>query len=323
VRILVVGANGQLGSTAAAELVRRGHQVRGSVRRLERGAGLADAGVEVVVADPGSAPDIRGVLQGVEAVLLTANSASPRAGDDQAATQRAFERLVLHAEHAGVRRFCLVSVPRTPLGRDLPIEREKGEVEDLLKDSSMESVVLRFPMFMEVWLGLVGSSLPSRGEPHATLDRPSPFLQRFRRLTGTLVEDRGVMLVPGSPSLRNAFIAVPDVARCCAEGLERPDLAGADLEVGGPEILTWADVARIYGEVLDRKVRCVSTPSPVYGVLSALLKPFAPVPSMTMALNQMAAVVESPWSPGGAGLVDPASMTTVRELLQRKAQLRM
>lgn len=319
-RVLVIGANGQLGSAAAAELVRRGHQVRGTVRRPERGAGLADAGVEVAVADLTSSTGLSGVLDDVECVLLTASPAAPRAGDDLTATQRALERVVTDAEKAGVRRFCLASIPRST-DRGLPLERDKGALEDLLLDSSMEPVVLRLPPFMEVWLALVGSSLPSRGEPHATVDRPAPFLHRFRRLTGTLVEDRGVMLVPGSPGNRNAFIAIADVASCCATALERPDLAGADLEVGGPEVLSWSEVARIFGEVLGRKVRCVSTPGAVYAAMAAALRPIAPVPSMTMALNQLAAEMETPWSPGGAGLIDPAAMTTVQEFLSRKARL--
>jgi uncharacterized protein YbjT (DUF2867 family) len=317
-QVLVVGANGQLGSAAAAELVRRGHQVRGSVRRADRGGGLAEAGVEVAVADPASAAGLGDAVDGAEAVLLTANTAAPRPGDDLSAAQRALERVVRDAEKAGVRRFCLVSVPRTPLGRRLPLERDKGGIEDLLRTVAMTRTVLRFPQFMEVWLALVGSSLPSRGEPRATVDRPSPFLGRFRRATGTLVEDHGVMLVPGSPRNRNAFIAIADVARCCAEALERSDLPD-DLEVGGPEVLSWADVAAIFGEVLGRRVRCLSTPAVVYAVMAAALRPVAPVPSMVMALNQMAAVMETPWSPGGGGLVEPASMTTVREFLTRKA----
>jgi uncharacterized protein YbjT (DUF2867 family) len=320
-RVLVVGANGQLGSAAAAELVRRGHQVRGTVRRPDRGAGLADAGVEVAVADLTSSTGLSGVLDDVECLLLTANASAPRAGDDLEATQHALERVVTDAEKALVRRFCLVSVPKDPLGRRLPMARDKEAIEALLQDSSMERVVLRFPAFMEVWLALVGSSLPTRGEPHATVDRASSSLRRFRRLTGTLVEDRGVMLVPGSPRIRNAFIAVPDVASCCVAALERPDLEGADLDVGGPEILTWSDVAHVFEEVLGRKVRCLSTPGAVYAAMAAALRPVAPVPAMTMALNHQVAVTETPWSPGGAGLVDPTTMTTVHDFLEHKAQL--
>ena len=318
-RVVVVGANGQLGFRACAELARRGHDVRGTVRQADRGSGLADLGVDVAVADPGAAAGLREALAGTEVVLLTANAAAPRAGDDLAATQRWLERVVPEAEAAGARRFCVVSAPRTPVARSVPFERGKERIEELLRASAMEDVVLRFPPFMEVWLALVGSSLPARGEERATVDRPSPFMRRFRRLTGRMVEDHGVMLVPGSPRNRNAFISITDVARACAEAIERGDVAGQEIEVGGPEVLTWAEVAEVFGTVLHRRVTTVSTPAPVYGLMAKVLGPLAPVPSATMGLNQTVAVMQTPWSPGGGGLLDPDSMVTLRRFLRDKA----
>jgi len=129
------------------------------------------------------------------------------------------------------------------------------------------------------------------------------------------------MLVPGSVRVRNAFLAQTDAARACAEVLERAETARRDIEVGGPEVLTWRNVAAIYSDVLGRQVRIMSTPASVYAAAAALLKPVAPIPSATMALNRLAAVTETPWAPGGGGLVDPASMTTVRALLESKAAL--
>jgi uncharacterized protein YbjT (DUF2867 family) len=152
--------------------------------------------------------------------------------------------------------------------------------------------------------------------------RPSPFLRSFREVTGSLVEDRGVMLVPGSASLRNAFIAVPDVARVCVEAvLRQSDVAGRTFEVGGPEVLTWSDVAAIFGKVLERRVRIVATPVKVYAVAAALLGPVAETPAATMRLNQLLGASESPWGPGGGGLVDPTGMVTVEEFLREKAAL--
>jgi hypothetical protein len=76
----------------------------------------------------------------------------------------------------------------------------------------------------------------------------------------------------------------------------------------------------VYAEVLGRPVRVLTMPGSVFGVLSAVLAPVAPVPSATFALNRYQAVTETPWPPGG-GLVDPAAMTTVRDFLVAKAAL--
>jgi uncharacterized protein YbjT (DUF2867 family) len=320
VLVAVVGANGQLGSRCAKELVRRGHHVRGLVRRADRAGDLAAAGVDVVEADPAAATGLREALDGVDAVVLTANSATPRPGDAPAGIHRDLRRVVTDAGAQGVRRFCFVSTATSPLDEAVPLGRSKRELERLLRDGPMQEVVLRFPPFMEVWLALVGSSVPVRAESHATVNRPSPFMRQFRTATGRLVEERGVMLVPGSPRLRNAFIAVPDAARACAEAVERQDVTGV-VDVGGPEVLSWQDVAAVYADVLGRRVRILSTPGPVYAALSAATRRVAPVPSAVFALNRLVATLETPWSPGGGGLVDPSTMTTVRELLETKAAL--
>lgn len=318
--VLVVGANGQLGARCAAMLMSRGHDVRGSVRVLARGEALARTGVEVVQGDLGSREGLATALAGVDTVLVTANPVVPRAGDRPEAVYAGLLRLVDDADASGVRRVVLVSVPKTPLDTAVPTVRHRRRMEDRLSAAGYEHVVLRFPPFMECWLALVGSSIPLRGEPYATVGRPSPFLRRVRALTGSSIEGRGLMLVPGRPTNRNAFISAQDVAAACAEAVERPDVTNRVVEVGGPEVLTWLEVAALYEEVLHRRVRVMSTPASVYAAASSVLRPVAEVPAATMALNRLLAATETPWPPGG-GLVDPASMVTVREFLHAKAAL--
>lgn len=319
-RVLVVGANGQLGSRCCLELARRGHQVVGSVRERGRAQGLDAEGIGIVEADL-AAPDSFGpALEGVEAVLLTANAVAPRRGDRPHQADEGLFALVDQAETAGVTRVVLTSLPATSIDARVPLAHSRRRLEDRLARAALEHVVLRFPPFMEAWLALVGSSVPLRGEEHATLSRPSPSLRSFRRLTGSLVEDRGLMLVPGSTARRNAFIALDDVTEALCLGLERPDLAGRMVEVGGPEVLSWRDVAATYARLLDRRVRVVATPAPVYAAMAAALRPFSEVQGNTMALNRYVAVAETDWQPGG-GLLDPQAMTTVAEFLRRKLAL--
>ena len=114
---------------------------------------------------------------------------------------------------------------------------------------------------------------------------------------------------------------MPDAAAACVAALGRDDLAGRTIEVGGPEVLTWVEVAGLFSQVLGRKVRAVSTPAAVFAVMAALLRPVAPVPSATMSLNRYMGASETAWTPGGGGLVDPSTMTTVQGFLSRKASL--
>lgn len=320
--VMVVGGNGQLGAACCAELVRRDVPVRASVRETNRGAALKQAGVEVVGLDltSGSA-DRRRALEGAECVVLSANAVAPRSGDRPGAVDRAMDELVGDAEAVGVRRVVLPSIPVTEVDDSVPLARSRRELEQRLLGSPMQTWVLRLPPFMDVWLALVGSSVPLRGEQHATIARASPFLRRFRRATGRLVEERGVMLVPGPAAHRHAFIAVADAARACMEAALRSEAATGPLDVAGPEVLSWNDVAAVYADVLQRRVRVVTTPAAVYAAAARVLAPVADVPSRTMALNRYLATSETPWTGAGGGLVDPATMTRVEPFLRAKAAL--
>jgi uncharacterized protein YbjT (DUF2867 family) len=129
------------------------------------------------------------------------------------------------------------------------------------------------------------------------------------------------MLVSGSPDNRHAFIAVRDAAVACAAAVDREQLDGQAVNVAGPEVLTWRQVAETLSRLLHRRVRILSTPGAVFAGAAALLRPVAEAPSATMALNRYMAAVESPWPDPGGGLVEPAGMTTVEEYLTEKLAL--
>jgi len=319
--VLVVGANGQLGARCCTRLLRGGHSVRAVVRRQERGERLAALGAQVVLGDLTAEAGVGQHLDGMDALVITANPVVPRSGDDPPAVDAGLVRLVEQAGSAGVRRVVLASLPAVDSATAGPVTSARRDLEKRLLEVVPGAVVPRFPPFMEVWLALVGSSIPLRGEEFATAGRPSAFLRAFRRPTATLVEDRGLMLVPGSPDIRNAFIAIDDVAEVCVRALEEPGLAGRMLDVGGPEVLTWRDVAAIYQRLLGRRVRILSTPASVYAAAAAALRPWATVASSTMSLNHLLATTETDWPQGGGGILEPAEMTTVEELLTTKLAL--
>jgi uncharacterized protein YbjT (DUF2867 family) len=199
--------------------------------------------------------------------------------------------------------------------------RAKRRVEELLAASGMSHVSVRMPPFTEVWLALVGSSIPLRGEPRATVARPYGFLQRFRRLTGRTVEDRGLMVLPGSASTRNAFISVHDAARVMVAAVDATEFTGP-LDVGGPEVLTWTDVARIFADVLGRPVRIRTTPVAVFTAGQRVLARVAPSASNVMGLNRLLATSETPWDTSEVTRrlgVHP--LRTVEQVLREKAAL--
>lgn len=185
--VMVVGGNGQLGAACCEILPQRGEEVRATVRDRKRAGHLEGPRVEVVLLDVTDSAQRRQALEGVDVVILTANSVAARGGDDPAAFDRGMLALVDEAASGGVSRFVLPSVPASDWDQQVAPMRAKRDLEDQLLGLA-GGWVLRLPPFMEVWFALVGSSLPLRGEPHATIARPSPFLRRFRSVTGSLVD---------------------------------------------------------------------------------------------------------------------------------------
>ena len=320
--ILVVGATGQLGSLIVAELGRQGRPVRAMVRPPDAGRDLAEAGAELVEADLLRPETLDEALRGVSAVIATANVIVPsHRGDSHKALAHGYAELISRARAAGVARFVYASVPETPLDGTVPLIRAKRAVEQQLAASGMSYVSVRMPPFTEVWLALAGSSIPLRGESRATVTRPYRLVRGFRGLTGRTVERRGVMLPPGPASTRNAFLSVHDAARVMAALVDADDVTGA-LDVGGPEVLNWTDVARIFAEVLGRRVRVVSTPAAAYAVGQWAMARVAPSASNVMGLNRLLATAETPWDTSEVTRrlgVDP--LRTVEQVLREKAAL--
>jgi uncharacterized protein YbjT (DUF2867 family) len=320
--ILVVGATGHLGSLVVRELARQGHPVRAMVRPPDPARDLVKAGAELISADLLLPETLDDALRGVRAVVATASVIAPaRRGENDEGLVRGYATLIDRARAAGVQRVVHASVPETPLDDGVPMVRGKREVEQLLADSGISYATVRMPPFPEVWLALAGSSIPVRGEPRAIVTRSYPFLRRFRRLTGTTVERRGLMLVPGSASIRNAFLSVHDAARLMAALVDATDISGA-VDIGGPEVLTWTDVARLFGQVIGRPVRVLTTPVGVYTAGQRALARLAPSASNVLGLHRVLGTAETPWDTSEVTRrlgVHP--LRTVEQVLREKAAL--
>jgi uncharacterized protein YbjT (DUF2867 family) len=68
-----------------------------------------------------------------------------------------------------------------------------------------------------------------------------------------------------------------------AAGAVRQDAGEGPVDLGGPESLSWTDVARIYERVMGRRVRVVSQPAGAFAVGRRVLAPVAPALAGVMA----------------------------------------
>jgi uncharacterized protein YbjT (DUF2867 family) len=320
--ILVVGATGQVGSLVVRRLRETGAPVRAMVRDPASAADLAAIGAELAVADLGRPDTLDAAVDGVSAIVATANAVAPtRPGDSAEAVDAGYGELIRRAERSGVSRFVLASVPVTEFDDRVPVARTKRRTEQLLAASGLSWLSLRMPPFSEVWLALVGSELPLRGEERTTLGRAYPTLRRFRRVTGRTIERHGVMVVPGPPSARQAFLSVHDAAAGLAAAV-RPGTGEGPVDLGGPEVLSWTDVAGIYERVLGRRVRVVSQPAAAFAVAQRVFAPVAPSLAGVMGLNRLMASSQSDWdTTDTARRLGLGPLRTVEQILREKAAL--
>ena len=233
--VLVTGASGFVGSHLCQALVEAGHDVRAMTRRPDDYAG-AGTPVQGDVSDPDS---LRSALQGVDAAYYLVHSLDD---DDfvekDAAAARAFSAAAAENE---LERIIYLG----GLGRDddqglSPHLRSRREVEGLLGGDGVPVTVLR----AAIVIGHGGISW---------------------EITRQLVAHLPAMVGPRWVATRTQPIALSDVVRYLVGVLEPPEARGRIYEVGGPDVLSYADMMqrvarRHYGRPLPILIVPLLTP---------------------------------------------------------------
>jgi uncharacterized protein YbjT (DUF2867 family) len=219
--IAIVGGNGRQGSATARTLLERGEPVRAIVRDPAKAADLAAAGAEVAVADVSDEGATAAALTGCRAMFL----ALPLLFDleQEVALGRS---AIAAAQVAGV-PYLVYTAGLDAGERDIgaPFVDAKRRIIAAARGSGVPTLVLRPTMFMENLL-----------------------LDREAIAAGTLP-------APVPAELRMNYVAVLDVGRACAAALLRPDLAGEEFGVQGPEALDGDERAQALSRALGHEVR--------------------------------------------------------------------
>ena len=148
----------------------------------------------------------------------------------------------------------------------------------------MPYTIVRSAPFMDDYFALIGSDIPLRGAQAATLRRSFWFSKHFVNLTGSLIERYGIAMVPGDPHIRHSFIALDDVAQFLIRACAAPELRNRQISIGGPQALSWSEVAALYGRLLGRPVRALRSLPTLNALGSLALRPLSPAASNQMAL---------------------------------------
>ncbi|MGB8326899.1 MAG: NmrA family NAD(P)-binding protein [Steroidobacteraceae bacterium] len=284
--ILVVGATGQLGTAVIRRLVANGQSVRAFVRHGSRHEHLRAMGAELAFGDLRESDAVDAACRDVHTVMATANVVAPEGPSSfEAVEGRGYAALISACERHAVAQFIFASVPVTPHDDAVPTFRYKRLNEQRLQQSRLTYTVFQCSLFMDDWFAFIGSRIPLHGAESATLDRRYWFLQAFMKGVGGLIDRRGIALIPGSPRVRHAFIALDDVAEFMVRSIGREDLRRAVVQIGGPQVLTWGEVVACYSAMLGKPLRAIYLPSGLFRVQRALLAPLSEPASNIMGLN--------------------------------------
>lgn len=298
-RVLVAGATGHVGSQVVKSLLRKGRPVRALIRQsgaVVHGAkGLGD--LDYAVGDLADRDSLRKALVGITFVVSTANSIIPvgKTMRADAISRNGARMLIEESERAGIAHFVQSSIPVHPLQGMVPEMAGKRALEDRLVQSSIPSTIIRNPVFMDVWLVITGSVNLMGPDPHATTRRPFGFMRLWQRLTGHLVARRGILLAPGGATKGAPFIATRDVAEMLAASVGHKELFNQIIEAGGPEWLTWADVAEKLSRKTKRPVHPVPLPAWFAAAGQKLLTPIMPSAGNVLGLVRYLATDQPRW----------------------------
>lgn len=217
--ILVTGATGTIGRNVVEQLVERGADIRALARDPSK-AGLP-AGVEVVQGDFLDVDSLRGAMSGVSTLFLLNGVVADE-------YTQALVALAV-AREAGIERIVYLSVIHADLYVNVPHFAAKYGVERMIERMGLNATILRPAYFM---------------------DNERTILEAIRGY--------GIYPMPiGGKGL--AMIDARDVGEIAAIELIRRERSATPLPMSrinlvGPDILTGADAASIWSDVLGRPI---------------------------------------------------------------------
>jgi uncharacterized protein YbjT (DUF2867 family) len=220
--IVVTGATGNAGSEVVRALTARGGRVRAFVRDPGKARHQLGENVELAVGDFADPPSVRAALEGADALLLSCADDPRRIGWEMAAIDAAVA--------AGVRRVVKLSGAMAEPGSPVAFWDWHGQVEQHLRSSGTEWVILRSGWYMSNLLAAA---------------------------SGVAAEGR---LYAPAGEARIAMIDPRDVGAAAAAVLSSPGHEGQTYLLTGPRAITYTEVAAALSAATASRVEYVDIP---------------------------------------------------------------
>ena len=241
-RVLVAGATGYLGGFVAHEFKARGHFVRALARSPKKLAPFQNSLDEIVKAEVTWPETLEHVCDGIDVVFSSIGITKQKDGlTFRDVDYQGNKNLLEAAQRAGVEKFIYVSVFNGPNLSHRAIVKAHEDFVDVLRASGLNYAVLR---------------------PTGYFSDMEQFLEMARK---------GRVFLIGRGNNRVNPIHGADLAGCCVDALEGDR---QEIDVGGPEILTYREIAELAFQSLGKPVRITAIPVWAMKSVNAVVKIF-------------------------------------------------
>ena len=147
-KIVIAGGHGQIAMHLHPILKKRGHSVKGLIRKPEQANDLRKAGAEPVIIDIEKAEDISEAVGKADAVIFAAG-AGPGSGAERKWTvdRDGAIKLIQAAKKNGINRYVMISAMGldTPRGNEVfqVYQRAKAEADQALRKSGLDYTIIK------------------------------------------------------------------------------------------------------------------------------------------------------------------------------------
>lgn len=296
-KVLVIGATGALGRPVVKALLERGVPVRAVNRHPEQAADLARLGAEVVAGDLTDAASLQRACTGVQRVLAAAHGIMGRGRwRSEAVDDVGHRTLIDAARNAGVQRLVYISGHGVRADHPVDFFRTKHRIEQLVRASGLETVVLRPAAFME---------------------------HHVHQFNGQAVLAKGKAQLIGAGTKKRNFVAATDVAQFAVRALLEEPPPFSVLDIGGPDHLSNAEVAELYAREAGIEPRIGHLPAGVARAISFFAAPVHPGLARIMRLMSLPDDAFSERFEGAAALERDygVKLTSVQEFVAHQVRL--
>jgi NADH dehydrogenase len=255
--ILVTGGTGFVGSHLIRQMRQEGLAVRAVVRSPAKAIGLRDLGVEVMQGDVSDKASLEKAVQGMERVVHLVGIIQEAPGATfQGVHVDGTRNLVEAARKAGVRHFLYQSALGTRANAESRYHRTKWEAEELVRGSGIPSTVLRPSLI------------------YGPGDQFTIRLSEMIRLSP-------VLPIIGSGRSKVQPIFIDDVVSCILKAVTSDAYLNELYEIGGPEQLSYEEVARAIAAALGVSRPALHLPLLFMRPLARVMETVLPKPTVT------------------------------------------